>query len=574
MNILFKTLSWKNFLSTGNVPNVINLNASPSTLIVGRNGQGKSTILDALTYALFGKPFRNINKPQLMNSINGKNLVVEIEFEVNKTSYKIIRGMKPGIFEIHCNGKMIDQTAAVKDYQKVLEQQILKLNYKTFTQVVILGSASFVPFMELSPGNRRDVIEDILDISVFSTMNSILKDKILMTKGQLDNINTSLKIHKAKAETQHQIIDSLVTTKKEQTDRLKSQILENQADIDTLNSKVSECQESASNLLSKMENEEALKQDLDKVNRMKSKLNVKKEQVDVTVNFFEENQICPACSQGIPHDHKRGIIEKAAEERERYEQNLTVINDAIKVLLEKESINRDINKKVLDINIQISSSLSAINTLKKQNDKLHSQLDEFVENNANIDSEKLKLKDISSTIKSLAQQKNELAEQRNIQEAAALLLKDTGIKTAIIREYIPVMNKLINGYLSAMDFYVQFELDESFNEVIKSRHRDEFSYASFSEGEKTRINLAILFAWRQIAKMKNSVNTNLLIFDEIFDSSLDSAGTDYFLSIMESFGENENIFVISHKTEAMVDKFASIIKVEKKNDFSELSQTV
>jgi DNA repair exonuclease SbcCD ATPase subunit len=431
--IIFKSISWKNFLSTGNSPNKVLLNKSPTTLVIGKNGEGKSTILDALCFSLFGKPFRNINKGQLVNSINQKGCVVEIEFEISGREYKIIRGIKPNIFEIYLNGEMINQDAASRDYQKVLEQQILKLNYKTFTQVVILGSASFVPFMQLSSLQRREVIEDILDIRIFSTMNTLLKEKINETKDE---------IAKAEAET----------------------ILSN--------------------------------------------------------------------------------------------------------LNQKLSTITEIQSKITDKNIELSTRNSTVTLLNKQVKEMQAEVESTKTDTTNIDEEKRKLKDLAKSAMEKITTKTTLQEQRNLEEVASILLKDTGIKTAIIREYLPAMNKLINKYLQAMDAYIHFELDESFNEIVKSRHRDDFTYASFSEGEKMRIDLSILFTWRQIAKMKNSVNTNLLLLDEIFDSSLDTAGTDYFLNLMNQFGENTNIFVISHKGDQLFEKFRSVIKFEKRNDFS------
>lgn len=569
--ILFKSISYKNFLSTGNSSNLILLNRSSSTLIIGKNGEGKSTILDALTFALFGKPFRNINKPQLVNSINQKNCLVEVAFDVGSTEYKIVRGIKPAIFEIHCNGQMINQDAASKDYQKILEQQILRLNYKTFTQVVILGSASFVPFMQLPIWQRREVIEDILDIGVFSTMNQILKEKMNESKELLQGIDSKITLSKAAAESQKKIINSLVNSKREQVDSIVAQMSSNDAEMSDNASRAAALMSSIQELTKECEDASALKKDVSELNKLKTKLHTNKEKVEETLSFFEANTTCPSCSQGIPHEHKETIIKDIESQCVDLDEKLSTLDDASKRLQDRQEKLDNLNSKILSLNIEVSGITSTNMTLQEQNRKLEKQIASAKSDTSNIDSERKKLLEIAQEALELIERKKELNEQRIIQEASSNLLKDTGIKTAIIREYLPVMNKLINSYLSAMDFYVHFELDESFNEVIKSRHRDEFSYASFSEGEKMRIDLAILFTWRQIAKMKNSVNTNLLILDEIFDSSLDTSGTDYFLSIMNTIGDKSNVFVISHKGDQLFDKFHSVIKFEKKGNFSEIA---
>ena len=566
--ITFKTLEWRNFLSTGNSANKLDLNRSTTTLVIGKNGEGKSTMLDALTFALFGKPFRNINKPQLINSINGKNSLVTIEFSVGTTEYKVVRGMKPNVFEIHCNGQLINQDSAAKDYQKLLEQQILKLNYKTFTQVVILGSASFVPFMQLPAWQRREVIEDILDISIFSTMNQILKDRINETNELIKGIDSKIQIAKNNVEVQKKLISTMVNSKKDQVDQLRKQISDNEAEIAANEKRWEELSDKMNNLMIEGDNAKELEEAIAKASRTRSKLLHKKETQDESLDFFLTNETCPSCSQGIPHDHKTTIIEKIAKEQSEVMDNMSVIDEAYTKLMERQTALNKLNSELLTLNSQCNAINSANLLLSKQNKKLESDIASMGKDTGNIDAEKQKLQDIAAEALLLIQKKNDLFEDKKVQEVSSQLLKDTGIKTAIIREYLPIMNKLINGYLTTMDFYVHFELDESFNEVIKSRFRDEFSYASFSEGEKMRIDLAILFTWRQIAKMKNSVNTNLLILDEIFDSSLDVAGTDYFLTLMDQFGENQNVFVISHKGDQLFDKFRSVIRFEKKNDFS------
>ena len=566
--IIFKTLQWQNFLSTGNLPNKIDLNRSTTTLVVGRNGEGKSTMLDALTFALFGKPFRNINKPQLINSINGKNALVTIEFDVGTTSYKVVRGLKPGIFEIHCNGQLVNQDSAAKDYQKLLEQQILKLNYKTFTQVVILGSASFVPFMQLPAWQRREVIEDILDISIFSTMNTLLKERINDTKDQLTSIESNITVARANVDAQKKLIGTMVNSKKEQVDQIKNQIAINEAEIESNNKRWNELDDQMNAIMIEADNAKELEDNLTAALKAKNKFLHLQEQKEETLSFFEENETCPSCSQAIPHEHKTSIISKINEDKKELANNLSILDEAYQKLVDRQKQLEKVNKELLALNVQSNAIHSANLLLAKQNKKLESDIQSTKEDTGNIDAEKAKLKQIADDAMQLINRKSELFQEKQIQEVSSMLLKDTGIKTAIIKEYLPIMNKFINGYLTAMDFYVHFELDEGFNEVIKSRFRDEFTYASFSEGEKMRIDLAILFTWRQIAKMKNSVNTNLLILDEIFDSSLDNSATDYFLSLIDSFGDNSNIFVISHKGDQLFDKFRSVIKFEKKNDFS------
>ena len=568
--IIFKTLSWRNFLSTGNAENKINLNRAQSTLVIGRNGEGKSTMLDALTFALFGKPFRNINKPQLINSINGKNCVVEIEFDVGTNEYKVIRGLKPGVFEIWLNGNKVNQDAAAKDYQSMLEQQILRLNYKTFTQVVILGSASFVPFMQLPAWQRREVIEDILDIRVFSVMNTILKERINENKDQLNAIENKITIAKNNVEVQKKLIGTLVSSKKEQVDQIRKQIADNEAEIAENQTRWEQLNDQINQMLVDAENAKELEQHINAAVKAKNKFVHTKEQTEENLSFFLNNEVCPSCSQGIEHEHKTGIVTRLNEDLVEIDTNLQTIAEAYDKLVERQKVLDQVNKELLVLNVQCNAAISANNMLMKQNKKLEDDITSMSSDTTNIDEEKKKLKDIADEALLLIEKKSELYQEKQIHEVSAILLKDTGIKTAIIKEYLPVMNKFINGYLTAMDFYVHFELDEAFNEVIKSRFRDEFTYASFSEGEKMRIDLAILFTWRQIAKMKNSVNTNLLILDEIFDSSLDNSGTDYFLSVMNALGDKSNVFVISHKGDQLFDKFHSVIKFEKKNDFSSI----
>jgi DNA repair exonuclease SbcCD ATPase subunit len=566
--IVFKSVQWKNFLSTGNSPNKILLNRSPTTLIIGKNGEGKSTILDALCFSLFGKPFRNINKGQLVNSINQKGCVVEIEFDIGGREYKIVRGIKPNIFEIYLNGEMINQDAASRDYQKVLEQQILKLNYKTFTQVVILGSASFVPFMQLSSLQRREVIEDILDIRIFSTMNQLLKDKANETKDAIAKIENEIATAKTKVDSQTQLIKTIAEAKTSAIESIATKIAANNNEILHAEGEIQLIISEIDTLKASIHDKETVAEDIEKAKTIKSKLLERIETCEHNTGFFNEHDVCPSCDQNIPEEHKSKIVEDLNTKLLEQNKKVGELESILSNLNQKLSEINKIQSQITDKNIELSTRNSTVTLLNKQVKEMQAEVESKKTDTSNLDEEKTKLKDLAKEALLKISEKSQLQEHRNLEEVASILLKDTGIKTAIIREYLPAMNKLINKYLQSMDAYIHFELDESFNEIVKSRHRDDFTYASFSEGEKMRIDLSILFTWRQIAKMKNSVNTNLLLLDEIFDSSLDTAGTDYFLNLMNQFGENTNIFVISHKGDQLFDKFRSVVKFEKRNDFS------
>jgi DNA repair exonuclease SbcCD ATPase subunit len=566
--IVFKSVQWKNFLSTGNSPNKVLLNRSQTTLIIGKNGEGKSTILDALCFSLFGKPFRNINKGQLVNSINGKGCSVEVEFDINGKEYKIIRGIKPNVFEIWLDGEMINQDAASRDYQKILEQQILKLNYKTFTQVVILGSASFVPFMQLPTTQRREVIEDILDIRIFSTMNQLLKEKVQETKDAIATIENEISTAKTKVDAQTQLIKTITEAKTSAIESIETKISANTTEILQAEGEIQSIVSEINTLKTSINDKETIAEDIDKAKSIRSKLLQKIETCEHNTEFFSEHDVCPSCSQDIPEEYKEGIIKDLNSKLLDNNNKIGELETILSNLNEKLSQINKVVEQITDKNIELSTRNSTVTLLNKQIKELEAETQRVKSDTTNLDEEKGKLKDLAKEAIGKIGQKTQLQEQRNLEDVANILLKDTGIKTAIIREYLPIMNKLINKYLQAMDAYIHFELDEAFNESVKSRFRDDFTYASFSEGEKMRIDLAILFTWRQIAKMKNSVNTNLLLLDEIFDSSLDTAGTDYFLNLMNQFGDNTNIFVISHKGDQLFDKFRSVIRFEKRNDFS------
>lgn len=570
--IIFKSISFKNFLSTGNTTNTVLLNKSPTTLIIGKNGEGKSTILDALCFSLFGKPFRNINKNQLINSINGKGTLVTVEFSVNSKEYIIKRGIKPNLFEIWCNGELINQNAATKDYQKALEQQILRLNYKTFTQVVILGSASFVPFMQLPSSQRREVIEDILDIRIFSTMNQILKEKSNATKQAIADIEASVKIAKGKVESQNTIIRTITEAKSESIKSLVDKIGANDSTITEAQESIDILSTEIETLRTKASKKSEINDQIEKAKTIRNKLSAKVETCEHHTEFFNDNHVCPSCSQDIAEEYKQKILIDLNSKLQEHVSKVDELDSILsKLNVQLTGIN-DLLDKLSDKNIEVSTQNSTITLLNKQNKTLQTEIETIKNDTTNADEEKRKLKELAQEAMEQIKQKTALAEQRNLEDIASQLLKDTGIKTAIIREYLPVMNKLINKYLAAMDAYIHFELDESFNEIVKSRHRDDFTYSSFSEGEKQKIDLAILFTWRQIAKMKNSVNTNLLIMDEIFDSSLDAQGTEMLMNLLGQVTVDTNVFVISHKGDQLFDKFHSVIKFEKRNDYSVIAQ--
>jgi len=566
--IVFKKLSWKNFLSTGNQPNTVLLNKSTTTLIIGKNGEGKSTILDALCFALFGKPFRNINKSQMINSINGKIALVEIEFSIGKKEYKIIRGIKPNVFEIWLDGEMVNQDAASRDYQKILEQQILRLNYKTFTQVVILGSASFVPFMQLTNAQRREVIEDILDIKIFSTMNQLLKEKQNATKDEIVRVESEITLAKQRVDSQNAIIKTLSTAKEESINAILAKIANNEETIRTTNILVSNLSTEITDLREKISTRDELDSDIERAKHLRSKLSSKIEECENNKVFFDENHVCPSCTQEITEDHKVKVLGEIHNRIAEDNKKVKELESALSKLQTQLQQVTEVTVQIAEKTIELSTHNSAITILNRQNAEMHTEIETSKTDSTNINEEKQKLKQLAQEALANITRKNELDSEKELFDVSGILLRDTGIKTAIIREYLPVMNKLINQYLNQMDSYIHFELDESFNETIKSRFRDEFTYASFSEGEKMRIDLAILFTWRQIAKLKNSVNTNLLMLDEIFDSSLDVNGTDYFLNLMNTLGEHSSVFVISHKGDQLFDKFRSVIKFEKRNDFS------
>jgi DNA repair exonuclease SbcCD ATPase subunit len=568
--IIFKTIRWKNFLSTGNHFTEVQLDRSPNTLIVGNNGAGKSTILDALTFALFGKPFRKISKGQLVNSINGSGALVEVEFSIGTKNYLVRRGIKKNIFDIELNGINVDQNAAVRDQQEMLEKNILKLNYKAFTQVVILGSASFTPFMQLSASNRREVIENLLDIEIFSIMNSLLKSRQNKLKNDLQECQYQLDLTEEKVRLQQKYLQELKTDNAEKRKNNEREITKSQASIATHEAKVEELREQISDLQSQIADEAKttkLKQDL---LAMKSKLTKTTQKHNSEITFYQENDNCPTCQQHIDEDFKNTKIEEYSDKIGEISTAVPKLETQLEEVKERLEVVSEVHRQINNLNTDLSVEQSSISGLQKYINEMQKQLTKLIEDDKVADEDKIA--ELQSNIEVLSKAKEKLIDQQYISNFAGTLLKDTGIKTKIIRQYLPIINKLVNKYLSSMDFFVQFELDEAFNETIKSRHRDDFSYDSFSEGEKMRIDLSLLFTWRAVAKMKNSINTNLLILDEVFDSSLDGSGTDEFMKILNTISSDTNVFVISHKGDQLFDKFHSVIQFEKVKNYSRIAK--
>jgi DNA repair exonuclease SbcCD ATPase subunit len=570
--IIFKTIRWKNILSTGNSFTEIRLDKSPNTLIVGNNGAGKSTLLDAICFGLFGKPFRKINKPNLLNSINNQAGVVEIEFLIGKKQYKVIRGIKPNTFEVYCNDILVDQDAKAKDYQEHLEKFILKLNFKSFTQVVILGSASFVPFMQLSPADRRAIIEDLLDIGIFSSMNGVVKEKMSEIKDTSTKTKYEMDLTSEKINFQKQSIEDHKTRNDEEIAKKKLEIASSIDQNFNLQRDIELIQKHIDVLQKKIEDKISVEKKSKKLLQLESKIetNIKKNEKDIA--FYEEHDNCPTCKQDIDGEFKSEQVTERKTKVNTQREGLTEISTEItKANKRIEEIN-GIIKHISAHNNEIVKHTSTISAVHAFVNKLQREVEALSTHKESIESENAKLRELKEELGVLVKKQEELATEKQYYEFAGLLLKDTGIKTKIIRQYLPIMNKLINKYLTAMDFFVNFNINENFEETIKSRHRDEFGYANFSEGEKMRIDLALLFTWRQIAKLKNSTNTNLLILDEVFDSSLDGVGTEEFLKLIHEMGSDTNIFVISHKGDQLFDKFRSVIKFKKVNNFSQIEK--
>lgn len=567
--IHFKTVRFKNILSTGNSWTEIHLDSNKSTLIVGENGAGKSTMLDAIAFALYGKAFRQIKKSQLLNSINQKELMVEIEFKIGAKKYLVKRGIKPNIFEIWCNGELLNQDAAARDYQSYLEESILKLNYKSFGQVVVLGSSTFVPFMQLKAGERRAVIEDLLDIQIFTVMNTLLKDKVSSNKEEIQEIKYQIDLLKNRIDSAKEHNESIRELKEGEVAKLKEKLKEQIALIEAEQASVETLMEEVAELAESISDKPAVKKKLQELEKIDGQLSNKLSKLRKDIAFYEDHDNCPTCRQGIEHEFKQETIEQSTGKIEEIEKGkvelgnrLSGVNTRLEEIDNIESVMSGKNLEMSEHNANYKMAMNVCKSIK-------SELTEAEESVEAIDTSAIsKLEDDMTTYHT---KQNQLFEDKEMLSLVASMLKDGGIKTRIIKQYVPVMNKLINKYLAAMDFFVQFELDENFNETIKSRFRDVFSYASFSEGEKLRIDLALLFTWRAVSKLRNSVSTNLLIMDEIMDSSLDNAGTEEFLKIINEITADSNVFIISHKGDQLYEKFDNVIRFEKVKNFSRMA---
>ena len=567
--IHFESVRYKNIVSTGNAWTEIQLDANKSTLIVGDNGAGKSTMLDAICFALYGKPFRKINKPQLLNSINQKDLQVEVKFRIGRNNYLIKRGIKPGIFEIWRDGELLNQDAAARDYQAYLEENILKLNFKSFGQVVVLGSSTFVPFMQLSAKHRREVIEDLLDIQIFTIMNTLLKEKVTGNKDEIQEIKYQIDLLQNKIESAKEHNESIRELRESEVTKLKDKLREQIALIEAEQEAVNNIMDEVKALTESISDKSTIKKKLQELQEIDRELSNKHRLLTKDIAFFESHDNCPTCRQGIEHEFKEETITnsstKAAEIVSAREQLSTKTLKVEERLIEIDGIEDVISGKNLEMsehNANYKMAMSVCKSIKKELTEAEEQV-EAIDNSV--------IEALKEELTTYHTKQSQLFEDKETLSIVASMLKDGGIKTRIIKQYVPVMNKLINKYLAAMDFFVQFELDENFNETIKSRFRDVFSYASFSEGEKLRIDLALLFTWRAVSKLRNSVSTNLLIMDEIMDSSLDNAGTEEFLKIINELTADSNIFIISHKGDQLYDKFDHVIKFEKVKNFSRMA---
>ena len=570
MRIEFKNVRWKNFLSTGDAFTDIQLNRNDSTLIIGQNGAGKSTLLDALSFGLFGKPYRNITKPQLLNSINNKNCVVEVEFDVGATSFKIIRGIKPNVFEIYQNGSLINQASNTRDYQEYLEQNVIKLNHKSFHQIVVIGSASFTPFMQLPSPQRRNIIEELLDIQVFSRMNQLLKEKIARTKELINDANNQLEIIGEKVKLQNKYISDVQLLAKDQVRDKLSEIKNNQTvirDLQTENATLSQ------DLVTLIQKQKSLKT----IEQKKSKLATFGNKFDNAIQLSQENRAffvdstsCPTCSQEISETTREKHIAQCDSKILEINAGLEKLSQELQTIEVQESTLLSEIEKFQSAQLDIVANNASITQLQKTIDKLEIEILKIQGTDGDLGGATADLKALQIDKERLAELKLGYIDQQNYNFLGSEMLKDTGIKTKIVKQYLPVVNKLVNQFLQTLDFFVLFNLDESFNETIKSRYRDEFTYASFSEGEKQRIDLSLLFTWRQIARMKNSANTNLLILDETFDSSLDNDGIDNLMKILNAVTLDTNVFIISHKGDVLDSKFRNKIEFIKERNFSRI----
>ena len=569
--IIFETIRWKNFLSTGDQWTEIDFRESSSTLIIGNNGAGKSTMLDALCFALFGKAFRKINKPQLVNSINEKDAKVEVTFSIGKEEYRVFRSIKPNAFELYKNNKLVDQDAATKDTQKYLEQSILKLNYKSFTQVVILGSSTFIPFMQLAASHRREVMEDLLDINVFSSMNNLLKDRIRSAQTQSRDCQHLLSLAEQRVNAQKKLLNSLTEINESRQEEKQNKVNLNNETIEKLKLKVKKLESSTKDYVDSSINLDDWHQQLSSAMKEKSHFTNNLKEISKNLKFFKENSQCPTCHQHIDERLSAAKTEMLISSGRELTQYIKHLDESTKEYVDVIKNQEGMDQMVRELRKETSETEREIVRIEFVNLEIQKEIVNLQQVTPNIDREKETMVSLQVDMSNTETDCSGVSKKLDEFQVVSSLLKDSGIKSQIIKKYVPVFNQLINKYLQSMDFFVNFTLDEEFNEVIKSRFRDEFSYASFSEGEKQKIDLALLFTWREVARMKNSVATNLLILDEVFDSSLDASGTGELLQILRSLGNDTNVFVISHKGEILVDKFLRTIKFEKINDFSKMS---
>jgi len=567
--INFKSVKWQNFLSTGNEFTEVQLDKSPSTLIVGENGAGKSTFLDAISFVLYGKPYRNINKPLLVNSITNKNCLVVVEFIVKKKHYLIRRGIKPALFEIYCDGKLIEQNASVREYQEYLEKNVLKLNHKSFTQIVVVGSANFIPFMQLKPGDRRSVIEDLLDIEIFSKMHALLKERVSRNKDNITESKYQIDLLEQRIELTRKHMNELMSMQKSDRENKEKRIDELKKQIDEHSKSVAELQKQIQETTATISDQQQVQKKLEKLNQYEYQLKHKIESLQKDISFLHDNDECPTCQQFIESDFKEEKIQVKNLKKDEIEGGLNQLSEHYNELNTRMGEISKVQEKISELNRLIMNENTSITMCQNNIDDLTQKLNE--EQTQQNDDSAEELKTMKSQLKEHQEKHEEYVLLKERYEIASTLLKDGGIKARIIKQYVPIINKLVNKYLASMDFFVQFELDENFNEKIRSRFRDEFTYDSFSEGEKMRIDLALLFTWRAVAKLRNSISTNLLILDEVFDSSLDTTGTDEFLKIITQLSQDTNVFVISHKGDQLYDKFHSNIRFTKVKNFSKIT---
>mgnify|MGYP001385661685 CR=1 FL=1 len=567
--ITFKKLKYRNFLSSGNVPIEINLNTSQTTLIIGTNGSGKSTLLDALCFVLFNKPFRIIKKEQMVNTINGGDCVVEVEFDVGTNQYRITRGIKPNIFEIYKNGEMINQDASTIDYQKYLETNIMKLNYRSFIQVVLLGSSSYEPFMKMKPRYRREVVEEILDIRVFGLMDLILRSQQSDLQKKLTEVRHQCELIKTKYETEAKYLTTLETKGSDNLTVQQNKIEENKENRLKYEQKLQSLNEAIAVSQNSLIDQDTTAKKVKDLEKFETKIEQNISTHKKTLDFFKDNDTCPVCTQSIDANFKEEKCNHETTTISKLESGLKQLVEELGGHEEKMTQFNQMSNKITEMNVEIAKINGSLSALKKHSDQIQLEISTASQKDGDIEKIELELANMSAELGVVDAQLTDVQEEKSYVDVLREILNDKGAKANIIRKYVPIMNQLINKYLQQMDFYVSFHLDEEFNETVKSRYRDTFNYNNFSEGEKMRIDLALLFTWRDIARMKNSTNTNLLILDEIFDSSLDGQGTDDFFKIIKGL-EKENIFIISHKGDILFDRFTNIIKFEKHQNFTQL----